>query len=128
MGTGRIPVALDLAPLPPILTDAEQVRTVLDNLLLNALEALGDEGEVRIRTVAHNGSVSLEMSDTGPGIPDSVLRAGLFTPFNTTKPHGLGIGLYQVKFIVHAHGGHLQVTSAPGRGTAVRITFPAAPA
>lgn len=122
---GGVHLSAELDPLPPIAADQEQVRKVLDNLLLNAVEALADGGEVRVRTTARNGSVSLEVADNGPGIPEAILRAGLFTPFRTTKPHGLGIGLYQVKSIVEAHGGHIHVTSQVGKGTTIEVQLPA---
>jgi putative PEP-CTERM system histidine kinase len=118
----RLVTSLD--PLPLISADPEQVRKVLDNLLLNAIEAVRDEGEVRVRTTTGRGSVSLEVSDNGPGIPGAILRRGLFLPFQTTKPHGLGIGLFQVKSIVEAHGGQVHVVSREGKGTAVRVEFP----
>jgi signal transduction histidine kinase len=118
-------VSAELAPVPAIAADAEEVRRVVENLLLNAVEALAEHGEVRVRTAASNGSVSLEVSDDGPGVPESLLEAGLFTPFSTTKPHGLGIGLYQVKSILTAHGADIDVVSQQGRGTTVRVQFPA---
>ena len=123
--SGGVHVATDLAPVAPIAADADEVRRVVENLLLNAVEALADAGEVRVRTTASNGSVSLEVSDNGPGVPDHLLSAGLFTPFQTTKRHGLGIGLYQVKSILTAHGADIDVVSQEGRGTTVRIQFPA---
>ena len=118
-------VATDLAPVAPIAADADEVRRVVENLLLNAVEALADAGEVHVRTTASNGSVSLEVSDNGPGVPDHLLSAGLFTPFQTTKRHGLGIGLYQVKSILNAHGADIDVVSQEGQGTTVRVQFPA---
>jgi signal transduction histidine kinase len=121
---GRVQLVTDLDTLPLIPADEDQLRKILDNLLLNAVEALPGRGEVRVRTAARNGSVSLEVSDNGSGIPAAVLRAGLFTPFRTTKPHGLGIGLYQVKSIVQAHGGQVHVRSQEGSGTAIEIRFP----
>jgi signal transduction histidine kinase len=121
---GGIRVSAELDPLPPITADEEQVRKILDNLLLNAVEALPGEGEVRVRTATGNGSVSLEISDNGPGIPETILQGGLFIPFRTTKPKGLGIGLFQVKSIVEAHGGHIHIVSQKAKGTTIRVEFP----
>lgn len=121
----QIRFSTELEPAPPITADGEQVRKVLDNLLINAVEALDGEGWVRVRTLRRPDAVALEVSDTGPGIPEAILRTGLFTPFRTTKPHGLGIGLFQVKAIVQAHGGQIGVESGPGKGTTVSIEFPA---
>jgi hypothetical protein len=121
---GGIRVSAELDPLPPITADEEQVRKILDNLLLNAVEALPGEGEVRVRTATGNGSVSLQIADNGPGIPETILQGGLFIPFRTTKPKGLGIGLFQVKSIVEAHGGHIHVVSQKAKGTTIRVEFP----
>ena len=121
---GGIRVSADLDPLPPITADEEQVRKVIDNLLLNALEALPGEGEVWVRTAARDGSVCLEVSDNGPGIPEAILQGGLFVPFRTTKPQGLGIGLFQVKSIIEAHGGHIDVISHKGKGTTINVELP----
>ncbi|MBI3122337.1 MAG: PEP-CTERM system histidine kinase PrsK, partial [candidate division NC10 bacterium] len=82
-------------------------------------------GEVRVRTMARNGSILLEVADTGHGIPEALLGHGLFTPFRSTKRRGLGIGLYQVKTVVEAHGGHISVQSRPGAGTTFRMALPA---
>jgi signal transduction histidine kinase len=81
---------------------------------------------VRIRTAAPNGAVLLEVEDTGQGIPAPLLDRGLFTPFRSTKRRGLGIGLYQVKTIVEAHGARISVDSRPGEGTTFRLDFPTA--
>ncbi|MGH7262976.1 MAG: XrtA/PEP-CTERM system histidine kinase PrsK, partial [Candidatus Rokuibacteriota bacterium] len=124
-GNGRIRLSTEINPLPVISGDPEQIRKVLDNLLLNALEAIPADGEIRVRTTARNGSISLEVSDNGPGIPETILRGGLFTPFRTTKPHGFGIGLFQVKSIVEAHGGHIHVATQEGKGTTIEVQFPA---
>lgn len=122
----RIRFSTGLDSLTAIVADGEQVLKVLDNLLLNAVEALVHEGEVRIRTLMRGESVCLEVCDNGPGIPETILRGGLFTPFRTTKSHGLGIGLYQVRAIVQAHGGDIHIVSREKMGTTVRVHFPAA--
>lgn len=121
---GGIRVSTKLGPLPTILADEDQIRKILDNLLRNAVEALGGHGEVRVRTAAQDGSVSLVVSDNGPGIPEPILKAGIFTPFRTSKSQGLGIGLYHVKSIVTAHSGEIDVASEAGKGTSVEVRFP----
>jgi signal transduction histidine kinase len=73
-------------------------------------------------------SVLLAVSDTGPGMSESFLRERLFRPFATTKRQGLGLGLYQCRSIVKAHGAHLRVESAPGRGATFRFVLDAAKA
>jgi signal transduction histidine kinase len=85
---------------------------------------LAGAGEVCVRTAADERSVWLEVSDNGPGVPARLLQGGLFKPFSTTKPQGLGIGLYQVKSILTAHGADIDVESREGHGTSVRARFP----
>jgi hypothetical protein len=123
----RIEFACALEAVDPVLADADQCRKVLDNLLLNAIEAMPARGEVRVRTATRGSRVLIEVADTGPGIPDAILQGALFTPFRTTKPRGLGIGLYQVKTIVDAHGGHIELQSRAGHGARITIELPAAP-
>jgi len=117
-------ISMALAALPPITADTDEIRRVVENLLVNAVEALAGEGDVCVRTAADDRSVSLEVSDNGPGVPPRLLQGGLFKPFSTTKPQGLGIGLYQVKTILTAHGADIDVVSGQGHGTTVRARFP----
>jgi signal transduction histidine kinase len=117
-------LSTELASLPPIAADRDEIRRVVDNLLVNAVEALAGAGDVRVRTAADERSVWLEVSDDGPGVEPRLLQGGLFKPFVTTKPQGLGIGLYQVKSILTAHGADIDVASREGHGTTVRVRFP----
>ena len=105
--------------------DPNQLQQVLLNLVLNAADACGSDGEIRIITKAEEGAAVIVVSDTGNGISPSVLRT-LFRPFRTTKTGGLGVGLYECKRIVEAHHGTIHVQSEGGRGTAVMITLPLA--
>lgn len=123
----QIKLVEELGPVPRVLADPEHLRKALYNLMLNALEAITEGGEVRVRTTARNGSVLLEVADTGQGIPEALLNRGLFTPFRSTKRRGLGIGLYQVKTVVEAHGGRISVESQQGRGTTFSVDLPVAP-
>jgi C4-dicarboxylate-specific signal transduction histidine kinase len=116
------------AGLPPILGDAIQLQQVVLNLVRNAAEAMsGQEGsrEVRIRTwetgVEH---VTISVEDEGPPIDDAQMNE-MFTPFSTTKPHGLGIGLAISRSIVEAHAGRLWAERRRGRGLSVRLSLPA---
>jgi signal transduction histidine kinase len=67
----------------------------------------------------------LTVADNGYGMTPEFIANSLFKPFQTTKKNGLGIGLYQSKTIVEAHGGRMEVESAPGRGTTFRVLLPA---
>ncbi len=119
-----ITVTQDLRPTPPVLLDAEQMRKVVANLLLNAREAISTTGTIRVTTHRQNGKVELAVADTGCGMNPEFVRKSLFRPFQTTKQRGLGIGMFQTKMIVEAHGGRIDVDSAPGRGTTFRISLP----
>lgn len=123
---------LDLAgDLPAIRGDAVQIRQVVMNLVVNAVEAMGDTpGVVTISTrrlpsePGHPEYVECSVVDTGPGIPADVLPK-VFDPFFTTKQLGSGLGLAAVRAILNAHDGTVTLDSAPGRGTTARVMFPA---
>ncbi len=127
-------ITLDLEipeePLP-CRFDGGQILQVLMNLGLNARDAMGTTGTVRLRAGGDLGPVGeplawVEVSDTGPGIPAEAL-AHLFEPFFTTKGvgEGTGLGLPTAKAIAEAHGGRLECRSAPGEGARFRLTLPA---
>jgi two-component system nitrogen regulation sensor histidine kinase NtrY len=106
--------------LPPVAADAEQMTRVLQNLVLNAIDAMPQGGELTVRTAAHNSGARLEVSDTGQGLtPEECDR--LFTPYYTTKTHGTGLGLAIVQSVISDHQGRISVESQPGRGTSFRI-------
>jgi PAS domain S-box-containing protein len=125
--------------VPDLLADAHQLRQLFSNLLANAFEALGGEGNVDIRASlapASDGTdspddpatpqVVVEVRDNGPGIaPDDLER--IFSPFFTTKPQGTGLGLAIVRKVVDAHEGRIDAVSAPGRGAMFRVTLPVVP-
>ncbi|RMH07493.1 MAG: PEP-CTERM system histidine kinase PrsK [Nitrospirae bacterium] len=117
-------LSLDSA-LPPVALVPAHFRQVLVNLLINARQSAGNEGEVTITTHAQDGTVVVVIADTGPGIPEPQLRT-LFQPFKTTKHDGFGIGLYQCKVIVEQARGRIRIESEENRGTRVHIALPAA--
>jgi putative PEP-CTERM system histidine kinase len=122
-------LALDLGEVPLVMMDREVISRVLQNLLLNAREAISPEGSITLRTRSHDGLVEVLVEDNGRGMTREFLERGLFLPFHTTKSDGLGIGLFQSKKIVEAHQGTIRVESAEGKGTIVHLYFPvAAPA
>lgn len=100
--------------------DAEELQKVLLNLLLNAVEASPDGSPVAVE-VAMAGAPHIRVVDHGSGMSADFIRRELFKPFATTKKKGLGIGLYQSRQIVEAHGGRLEVHSEVGKGTVFTV-------
>ena len=117
-------VIKDLSPLPKLLLDQEQIVKVVTNLVLNASEAVPRDGQVRIATSQRNGWTVLAVTDNGCGMSAEFLHRALFRPFQTTKENGLGIGMFQSKMIVEAHGGRIAVESEPGKGTTFQVFLP----
>jgi putative PEP-CTERM system histidine kinase len=116
----------DLQPLPKALVDQEQMSKVVTNLLLNAMEAVSESGQVRVATSQQNGWVVLTVADNGCGMSAEFLHRSLFRPFQTTKKSGLGIGMFQSKMIIEAHRGRIEVSSEPGNGTTFQVFLPVA--
>jgi signal transduction histidine kinase len=108
------------------MVDGEKLRQVLVNLLENARDALCEwrgERVLAIAVASSNGSVTLRVRDSGPGVAPDVLDK-LFDPFFTSKPDGTGLGLAIVKRIVDAHGGEVRARTAPGGGLCFEIDLP----
>ena len=114
----------NLRPCPAILLDREQISKVVANLLINASEAVSQSGEIRIETSHNNGWVVLLVADNGCGMAPEFLSRALFRPFQTTKKMGLGIGMFQSKMIVEAHGGRIEVESEARKGATFRVLLP----
>jgi putative PEP-CTERM system histidine kinase len=124
LGTGMdCELHLELGEVPAIELDRDEIGRVLQNLILNARQAMQTRGAIVIRTGVHGGNVELVVEDTGKGMPREFLEKRLFLPFHTTKSDGLGIGLFQCKKIIEAHGGTISVTSVEGKGTIVTVRF-----
>jgi signal transduction histidine kinase len=124
----RAGVALvaDLMPAGPVRADRDALLLVGQNLLANAVEAAGADGVVSVRTYAEQGCAVLAVADTGPGMSDEFIRSRPFTPFRSTKRGGWGIGAYQSKMLVEAHGGRIEVTSKVGGGSTFLVRLPLA--
>ncbi len=117
-------VELDLAPdLPLAPVDRAQLFQVVENLVRNALQAMGEAGSLRLTTQASAEACRVCVADTGPGIPTELLDQ-VFEPLVSTKSTGTGLGLALCKRIVEAHGGSIQVRSQPGEGTTFIIDLP----
>lgn len=109
--------------LPKISADPDLLHRALQNLVLNAIDAMPQGGELAIRTGTIADRVELSVSDTGSGLtPEECGR--LFTPYYTTKQHGSGLGLAIVQSVVADHGGKISVESTKEKGTTFRIELP----
>jgi len=119
------------AGLPEIQADHHQLTQLFTNLLINAYEAMDGSGRVAITTATvqqdrggeTREAVRIEVQDSGPGMPPDVAEH-VFDPFFTTKAQGSGLGLAIVRKIVDAHDGQIDLRTAPGSGTLVRVTLP----
>lgn len=110
--------------LPRVRLDKELFEQALLNLMLNAEQAMPEGGTLTLIGRPANGSVCLDVIDSGHGMSADVLEK-LFRPFHTTKQNGNGLGLPTTRKIILAHGGSIDVQSEPGRGTKFTITLPA---
>lgn len=106
-----------------ISADAEKLRQVVMNLVVNALDAMPTSGRLQVRVVGLDDVAVIEVKDTGPGIEPSILPS-IFDPFFTTKEAGTGLGLSIVRKIIDQHGGTISLDSVLGEGTRVRVELP----
>lgn len=122
----RVRVARDFGPIPEIECHPGRLIQVFLNLLINAVQAIEGEGEIRIRTCEQGGAIHIAISDTGKGIP-AELQSKIFDPGFTTKEAeaGAGLGLYICHKIVQQHGGRIQVDSEQGKGATFTVMIPA---
>lgn len=122
---GRIILTRDYGDLPPVNCFAGQLNQVWMNLLANAAQAVGDQGEVSIATRDEGHWISIAISDTGSGIAEDYLTK-IFDPFFTTKPvgEGTGLGLSISYGIIERHGGAISVVSEVGSGTTFTVKIP----
>ncbi len=121
---GAIRVAISVDPaLAPFYMDPDQIRQVLWNIALNAVQAMEGEGALRMRAGLRGEEAFVEIADTGPGVPPELLKT-IFNPFTTTKAQGTGLGLAISERIVKAHGGRIEVSSRPGAGAIFSVYLP----
>lgn len=108
---------------PPVPADAEMLKIVFQNLMLNSAHATQGKGRIRVDITADDSTCAISVADNGPGIPAEV-RQKLFTPFFTTKSRGTGLGLPTVKRLVQAHNGEVSIDCPQGGGTTVVVRLP----
>jgi len=119
-----ISILRKLEPLDKIGIDADKIQKVITNILMNAVDALGGHGEIRIHTLRRDGWAVVSISDNGPGMPPEFLSRRLFRPFQTTKKKGIGIGMFLSKMVVETHRGKIEAESQPGKGATFRVLLP----
>lgn len=112
-------------PDAPVLCriDVDLVKQALLNLLINAVQAMADGGELLIRLSGQRGEAEIEVTDTGTGIPPEELDS-IFQAYYSTKKHGTGLGLPTTRRIIREHGGAVRLESEPGKGTRFVISLP----
>ena len=111
---------------PTIMTDGDRVLQVITNLLANALHWTPDGGQIEVGVDTSNGSVSVDIADSGPGItPEHQER--IFRPFVSGDTEGTGLGLPIARELARALGGRVELESAVGRGSRFRLVLPAPP-
>jgi len=123
----NVRLTIDVDPdLPMVMVDATQIRQVFVNVILNAAEAMPEGGRLEIKARGKDDLVTVEFTDTGGGIPESLVGK-IFDPLFTTKPRGVGLGLAVCKSIMEKHGGDIRVQSKEGEGTTFTVSLPTRP-
>jgi signal transduction histidine kinase len=122
--TPQVELTRALRPVPAVVADRDQIQSVVTNLVLNARDALTSGGAIRVSTEYQDERVTLSVTDNGCGMSQTFINQSLYRPFQSTKKKGLGIGLFQTRAIVQAHGGSMHVESEPGKGTTFVVTLP----
>jgi signal transduction histidine kinase len=112
---------------PPISADADMLRVVFQNLLINGAHAMQGKGAIRVAVEPRDSTCQIAFADGGPGIPPDI-RKKIFTPFFTTKSRGTGLGLPTAKRFIEAHDGQIAIECPPAGGTTVVIRLPVGPA
>ncbi|MFC4701209.1 ATP-binding protein [Glaciecola siphonariae] len=114
-----------LGDLPEVCINVGKINQVLTNLIVNAAQAISEQGKVIVKSAQHKDTIKITIADTGSGIPEENIKR-IFDPFFTTKPEGEGTGLgLSISFdIIKEHGGDLAVSSKLGKGTIFTISLP----
>ena len=118
-------IVRDYGRIPEVECISSQLNQVFMNLLINAAQAIAEQGHITLRTRQEGQNVCIEIADNGSGIPQAIINR-IFDPFFTTKPvgTGTGLGLSITHGIIRKHQGRIEVDSTPGEGTTFRIYLP----
>ncbi|MBO0800442.1 MAG: HAMP domain-containing protein, partial [Blastocatellia bacterium] len=122
--SNRYQVSVQLKPEVYATVDGRAIERVIENLVINALEAMPDGGSLSVTTQTNNGYAVIIVADSGKGMTDEFMRERLFHPFATTKKKGIGLGLYSCRDIIEQHGGQIEVASKVNAGTEFKIILP----
>lgn len=110
--------------LPLLNIDTDAMEMVFLNIFTNAYESIKEKGKITVSAFINEDSVELKISDNGVGMSKEFIETSLFKPFKTTKKQGFGIGLFQCKSIIEAHGGNIDIESEEGKGTIFTVRLP----
>jgi signal transduction histidine kinase len=119
-------VTTNFSPGVHSVVNASALERVVENLIINAMEAMPNGGSLTIATQTDDKQNVIRVADTGKGMSSDFVRDKLFHAFATTKKKGIGLGLYSCREIIEQHGGRIEVDSTEGVGTEFRIVLPAA--
>jgi len=120
-----IGISLESEGSVPAFVDPSALSRIVENLVLNAIDAVDEDGTIEVRVARHGETLTVIVSDDGPGFDREFLEDGLFRPFMSTKKNGLGVGLVLCKSLAEAHGGSISVSSLPEGGATVKVELPA---
>lgn len=124
-GQRSIAVENEIDPADRVMADPDKLRQVLLNVLINAVQSIEDDGQIRIESSRYDGWIELRIADNGCGMTAQQVEQ-IFSPFFTTKEKGTGLGLAIAAKIVEAHGGRISAGSTPGSGSTFTIALPRA--
>ena len=106
-----------------VVVDADQIRQVFINIILNAQQAMPEGGRFEVRAAGEGDFVCIDFSDNGGGIPQAVIKK-IFDPLFTTKAKGIGLGLAVCKSVLEKNGGDIRVESKEGQGATFSVYLP----
>jgi signal transduction histidine kinase len=122
--SSRFQISTQLQPDLLAMVDGKAIERVIENLVINAIEAMPEGGSLMIASRRDQDQAIISVADTGKGMTEEFMRERLFHPFATTKKKGIGLGLYSCRDIIEQHGGRIDVASQVGLGTEFSIILP----